>query len=277
MRRMQSLAQNSGRNTKVRKIFLVRHGETNYNAQNRVQGRGINSELNERGIQQAELLAKRLSKEPVDFIATSTLTRAHQTASIILKEINNMKSSRPTQQSQEVVATAAAIEQNIEREEADLQRALELAAFKELEEMDFGEMEGSSFDPNHPETVYPALQKIIQGWSQGLLDTATAAAPGGETPTQVAKRSLSAIEQMLKKGFSCGVVVCHGRLLKVLLCSLLKMPLQDMHKIDQNNCAVNILEFEMEETENGEKVKSISIEDVNFTPVKLNCTEHLTS
>ena len=60
-------------------LYLVRHGETEWNANYKVQG-NIDTELNARGIEQAELLAKRLIKENIDEVYSSSLKRAKTTA-----------------------------------------------------------------------------------------------------------------------------------------------------------------------------------------------------
>ena len=46
-------------------IILVRHGQTDWNLQGKCQGR-VDIELNQTGIQQAEELAKILSKIKID-------------------------------------------------------------------------------------------------------------------------------------------------------------------------------------------------------------------
>ncbi len=62
--------------------MLIRHGETDYNAQGRIQGQ-INIPLNEMGKQQCESLAHRLSVEKWDCIYSSDLMRARDTAQIV--------------------------------------------------------------------------------------------------------------------------------------------------------------------------------------------------
>ncbi len=42
-------------------VYLARHGETDYNRNRIVQGRGVNSQLNATGRAQAERLGARLS------------------------------------------------------------------------------------------------------------------------------------------------------------------------------------------------------------------------
>lgn len=59
----------------VVKVWLVRHGETNENRLGIVQGT-MDTELNEEGIKQAQLVAEVLKAIPFDFTLTSDLKRA---------------------------------------------------------------------------------------------------------------------------------------------------------------------------------------------------------
>ena len=63
-------------------IFLVRHGETVDNARQIMQGQ-TQGMLNEKGREQARLVAERLSTEPIDAVVASDLQRAIETAEII--------------------------------------------------------------------------------------------------------------------------------------------------------------------------------------------------
>jgi alpha-ribazole phosphatase len=66
------------------RLLLVRHGETEYNQQWRFQGR-TDLGLNRVGLQQAEGLRQRLSREKIDLIYSSNLKRAAETAEIIAR------------------------------------------------------------------------------------------------------------------------------------------------------------------------------------------------
>jgi broad specificity phosphatase PhoE len=64
------------------RLILVRHGETDWNLQSRVQGQS-DVELNEVGREQASALALRLKEERFDTLYTSPLKRALETAQAI--------------------------------------------------------------------------------------------------------------------------------------------------------------------------------------------------
>lgn len=69
------------------KIFITRHGQTEWNALGRLQGRK-DIELNEAGRKQAVTTSEKIKNEKIDIIITSPLKRARETAEIINKQFN---------------------------------------------------------------------------------------------------------------------------------------------------------------------------------------------
>lgn len=65
------------------KITLIRHAETEWNYENKIQGRK-NMELNDRGIRQAKKLKERISNLNYDYCYMSPLIRTVQTAIILI-------------------------------------------------------------------------------------------------------------------------------------------------------------------------------------------------
>ncbi len=61
------------------KLYLIRHGETDFNRRGIVQGGGIDSDLNETGRQQALAFFKHYAHLRFDAIYGSALKRTHQT------------------------------------------------------------------------------------------------------------------------------------------------------------------------------------------------------
>ncbi len=67
------------------RIYLCRHGETEYNRKHVLQGQK-DVELNERGDEQAEKLAERLEEKDIDAVYSSDLKRASRTAEKIAEK-----------------------------------------------------------------------------------------------------------------------------------------------------------------------------------------------
>ena len=67
------------------KVILVRHGETDWNRSRRIQGGGSDTQLNQKGRQQAESLALRLKQQKIQAIYSSPLQRAQDTARAIAR------------------------------------------------------------------------------------------------------------------------------------------------------------------------------------------------
>ncbi len=95
----------------MKSVYLVRHGQTNFNMDGVIQGYSSDLPLNETGGDQAHRLADSLSNHRFDLILSSDLQRCLQTARIISEKIK-----------------------------------VPVEADKRLREIDFGEWEGQTFE-----------------------------------------------------------------------------------------------------------------------------------
>ena len=189
-------------------LYLVRHGQTEYNRKGIVQGRRVDSALNGTGRRQAEALAARFADASLDALYTSAMRRARQTA-------------RPV---------------------AARHPGLSVHPDEDLEEMSWGRFEGEP--PTND--VRDALDDIKTDWRNGRLGRA--ARGGGESALDVQERALRAMRRIFAEQHAGGtvLVVAHGRFLRVLIASLLpaRFGLRAMHRVEHANTGVNHLAYD---------------------------------
>jgi len=65
--------------TSTKTIYIIRHGQTDFNQMGIVQGSGVDTDLNNTGIKQAEAFFSRYNHIPFQKIYVSSLKRTHQT------------------------------------------------------------------------------------------------------------------------------------------------------------------------------------------------------
>jgi len=101
-------------------ILLARHGETDWNREQRWQGQS-DTPLNDTGRAQARALMEELAGEPIDAVYSSDLMRAHETARLVAEA-----------------------------------RGLDVIAIRDLRERSFGSVEGMTTD--EIQDRYPGLE-----------------------------------------------------------------------------------------------------------------------
>ena len=116
--------------TAKKTIYIIRHGETDYNKQGIIQGRGVDSSLNQLGRQQALQFYRAYHHIGFNRIYTSELKRTHQSVDAFLKV------------------------------------GYKHQILSELNEIGWGIFEGLKGD-SESKRVY---QSIVNDWSSGLLD-----------------------------------------------------------------------------------------------------------
>lgn len=93
-------------------LIVVRHGETNYNLEGRYCG-STDIDLNEKGYEQARILAQRLKNKSIGIIISSTMKRAKETAKIISNELG-----LPVIEMEKLVERCVGVYEGLTREEA---------------------------------------------------------------------------------------------------------------------------------------------------------------
>ncbi len=102
------------------KIYVVRHGQTDYNINGLFQGRK-DIPLNSVGIKQAEETAQKFKNIPVDIILVSPLTRAKETA----KYISNVTGIKPVIEQDLIERNFGDMEGKPNREECNIKMLLD--------------------------------------------------------------------------------------------------------------------------------------------------------
>mgnify|MGYP000846644176 FL=1 len=83
----------NNKNDKVLKLYIVRHGETEWNVIKRFQGQ-LNTPLTEKGMEKLRKTGKKLENVLFDEVYTSELERTVNSAEIILNENNGYKNNK---------------------------------------------------------------------------------------------------------------------------------------------------------------------------------------
>ena len=71
-------------------LFLIRHGESDYNKEQRFTG-WYDSKLNENGVNQGHIAGKLLRDYNIQHIFTSNLSRAIDTTTCIVENLDNLE------------------------------------------------------------------------------------------------------------------------------------------------------------------------------------------
>lgn len=161
-------------------------------------------QLNAKGQDQAKCLAIAMKDVPLSGIYSSSLQRAFQTADAV----------------------------------AQLHPTIKVQSLNEVEEMNFGELEGHLMEM-HDDQIHAMFQR----WEMGEL---TASWPGGESPMDVVNRGVKKITEVMSNTRSKGhvLMVTHGRFNKIVLAQMLHGALTHMTKIHQDNTCVNVIDFD---------------------------------
>lgn len=186
-------------------LYLVRHGETEYNRRGIIQGGGVDSELNAAGRAQARALAQRLQSVSADALYASTMRRAKQTAEILARPHEPMSRTY----------------------------------LRDLSEMDWGIFEGEP--PSEERDV--SMEALKSSWRKGAHDRAVQEGESIRDVQERAERAVRHI--LAREAGRTALVVTHGRYLRVLLATLLpNYGLEHMQAFDHSNTCVNRVIYE---------------------------------
>lgn len=178
--------------------YIIRHGETEPNRLQIIQGSGIDAPLNDTGRRQARDFFAAYRHIPFEAVYTSALSRTRESV------------------------------------QPFLEMGIPHLALKELNEISWGEKDGTRIDADE-QKVYHSM---VSDWKAGLLDRAF---PKGESPNMVVKRLNIALSELMKRPDRLSLMCIHGRTLRILLCILTDNPLHEMEKFLHSNLSLYVL------------------------------------
>jgi probable phosphoglycerate mutase len=182
-----------------RELYIIRHGQTDHNAKGIVQGKGVNLSLNEKGRRQADAFYKAYKHIPFEIIYTSTLQRAQQSV------------------------------------EQFVQQGIPLEIFSELDEISWGNLEGT-ISTRESDLEF---QTLIAKWKGG--DIYAKPSPSAESPFELQLRQKRFLEHLLKTPHKKILIATHGRFMRAFMCTLTNKPLSEMENfIHVNLCLYKV-------------------------------------
>ena len=190
----------------------MRHAETEWNRERRVQGSNSDTELNELGRQQAENLASRLAGEQVHAVYSSPLQRAADTARAIASE-----------------------------------HQLEVQVEPDLVEVNVGELEGVQRDllgKRLDDLLIPQSEDEIEaGGSEGLWSRIPDI--GGESLAGLQQRAWGAIQRIVQQySDETIVVVSHYFVIMVIICAVINLPLSQIGRLRLGIASISVILFD---------------------------------
>lgn len=188
------------------KIYAIRHGETSWNKERRLQGQK-GSDLDEEGVLLAEMTAKALKDVPFDICYSSPLIRALHTAEIIVGD-----------------------------------RGIPIIREPRIQEIGFGIWEGLSCDINHPEKMQIPMKDYVRFQEDAYHYVPPA---GGESIHDVLARTHDFYEELIHNPElqdKTILVSTHGCAIRAFLHNVYEDTSDFWHGGVPMNCAVSIVE-----------------------------------
>ncbi len=219
-----SKMQNGGNRSKT--IYLIRHGETQYNVEKRSQGAEVNIGLNNNGIKQAKLVGTYLADHRqndvmFDAIYSSPLLRASETAEIIREQL---KFENEIIELPELIEHKSGIVSGTTKAER-----LSNPKFKKF--MELQEIASKIKDPIDLDDVYVEIDsEIIE--------------LGGDSNEQALQRAQKAMEQIIKEPYKKIIIVTHSGTIQHILSWITNMadPCQGNME-NGTNCSVCCIKY----------------------------------
>ncbi|UCH45037.1 MAG: histidine phosphatase family protein [Nitrospiraceae bacterium] len=199
-------------------IYLIRHGETEDAEEKRYKGH-IDVPLSANGIKQIQ----RLSEYIVHYCSSRSNSLNSSNRLNSLNGLNAVYSSGLSRalKSAEIIAEPF---------------KLKPVVIENLKERSFGVWEGMTF--SEIEEKYP---DAFRAWADNPLEYSPIE---GENTLDVRDRALKAWNEIIRNHMDEAIaIVSHGGIIRVILCEMLGVPLENIFKIEQDFGALNIIEL----------------------------------
>ena len=189
------------------RVIIVRHGQSTYNAQKKIQGRSDKSVLTDKGISDAQQVGQTLSNLKIDTFYCSPLQRAKQTAETIHQQLTDAPELQPTDRLMEI----------------------DLPLWEEMEK---DEVMSKFADDYQQWKSEPQQFKMVVDGKEHY--------PVGSLYKQAQEFWAEAIANNQDKTI---LIVAHNGINRCLIMSAIGMSTDRYHSIQQSNCCINILNF----------------------------------
>jgi phosphoserine phosphatase len=209
------------------RVIIVRHGQSSYNAQKRIQGRINDSVLTEKGIADAGIVGATLSNVSIDVFYCSPLQRARKTAEIIHSHLKNPPQLQP---SDKLLEIDLPLWEKLEKSEVKASYPEDYQLWKESPDR-FKMLVTTNEGEKEYYPVVSLYQQAQEFWQEVLSQNQ------GKTI----------------------LIVAHNGINRCLLMSALGMPVALYQSIQQSNCCINVLNF------SGDWGSPVQLESLNQT------------
>lgn len=180
------------------RLVLIRHAEADESMRGRSYGR-LDIPLSSAGRAQALAIAETLGDVRLDAIFASPLQRAIDTAAPLAEA-----------------------------------RGLEVAIHDGLRELDFGALEGWTFDD-----IARERPELYERW---MTDPTQTRFPHGESFADLRERALAAAAE-IRSDHEHAAIVAHGGVIRAILADALEMPVRAIFRLDQPYGAISVVEW----------------------------------
>ncbi|MBD2493140.1 histidine phosphatase family protein [Nostoc sp. FACHB-280] len=196
------------------RVIIVRHGQSSYNAERRIQGRTDASKLTEKGRNDASKVGKALSNISFQAIYCSPLQRAKLTAEIIQSELANTQESAAVQTSDKLLEIDLPLWETMLTADVEQKFAEDYRIWHENPDQLVMQVQDAEGTREHFPVL--ALYEQAQQFWQDIL------------PQHQGKTIL---------------IVGHNGINRALISTALGIPPSRYHSIQQSNCGVTVLNF----------------------------------